>query len=1114
MLIVYNRKYEYETKLTSMKNYLSFFLILIVSAITNAQDNSTMLNQKVLIKPGKYKLIEVIEKLNSVKGLNITYDANSLPLQSMVSITDEMSTVAMVLDNIQKTLPVEYQVKGNYIILKKKKSNTKFKITGMVTDSANNAPMAATSIYIKGETSGTVSNDDGSYSISLIPGEYTLVYRFIGYNDEIRNINLAGDVTMNISLSQSTSQIGEVRVTKQRDLWGKIDRGRNISSLDSKKIELLNNNNATDALQASMPGVWSTSTSGAPGDHQKVVIRGLNTLFGCTDPLYIIDGVAVPIVDQHSLGIADLNIYDIENITVLKDASSTSLYGYQGGNGVVIIDTKRYNGESHISFSTKFGVQSVSKRYDLMDTKDFLAALDTASKNGVSGIRQFYPPDTTKNMQNTNWQNTLFQLGIIHEYQLSGSGNFHNYKFYISGNYYTHGGIIANSDYSRYTVSANVGRDISKKLSIELNVRSSLQSNLNNLDYYMGNNLILQGINKSPLMKSTPDSFYYNPVSTSALNRVKALRIYFNYPLLNNQETTDSLIKNTQNALNVNSNTINLMAKFNLTDDIFINGSSSVSFRNNFYSSSIKYQYTPISNNYMKSNEHYLLFNQQLNLSWHKTTGDNEFIVVAGYRNYADNAYWNLDTIENVNNLSDIYLKNSLAINGNQGSVSRFIQSFAAHVNYNYKKKYFVSLVSNYESLTIDNFNAGGNFFPSVALIWDISKEDALKHLTWLSQFNVYGNWGIVGNYPLNALSHDFYTNYNFNYYDTVINGKAVSQLANHFLKQEIINEYNFGTNVNMFNNRIKFTADYYLKNSTNLVIMRDIPLYYGGGRMFINLGKLQNTGIEFSLDADVINTANFEWLSSFAISTNRQRVSYIGDGQNQLNYYTSDVLVPEFEVKANEEVGVIKGYKYEGSWSDSDAFQQNKLGLKYPFVHVNGDKFAKNSNVHSVVLNDSDKVILGKTLPDYTWHWTNTFVYKNFSCEFVWYGVAGVSKYNATRAASYMAATNKGTLAFLKIGQSTLNDSAFYQSSFFVENASFIRLKQLTFAYCVPKKIYKIATLTLSLSFENLVTITPYSGYDPEASIYTDNSFSDFAVDRGAYPNPKSVYFTLKLDF
>ncbi len=485
-------------------------LFSMFSFMLHAQDNITEIQIQLPFQ--SESIGNILKYLEKNYGILFSYIAKDIPVDKQVTIKSAKTTLSRLLSEMFTGTDIQFSVTAKQVVLKKvPKTNAKYKITGMVLDSSSHEPLAGTNIFIKGENSGTVGNSEGSYSINLYPGEYTLVYRFIGFKDEERIINVAGDMSVDIILRPSTSQIDEVKITKQRDLWGKIETGRNISSLDSKKIELLNNNNATDILQASMPGVWSSSTSGAPGDHQKVVIRGLNTLFGCTDPLYIIDGVAVPIVDTHSLGIADLNIYDIENITVLKDASSTSLFGYQGGNGVVIIDTKRYKGESHISFSTKFGVQSVTKRYDLMNTKDFLAALDTTAKNGVSGIQQFYPSDTTKNLQSSNWQNKLFQLGIIHEYQLSGSGSIGKNKFYISGNYYTHGGIISNSSYSRYTLSANVGRDISKKLSVELNVRSSLQKNFNNLDYYMGNDLILETINKSPLMNSTPDTFYFGP---------------------------------------------------------------------------------------------------------------------------------------------------------------------------------------------------------------------------------------------------------------------------------------------------------------------------------------------------------------------------------------------------------------------------------------------------------------------------------------------------------------------------------------------------------------------------------------------------------------------------
>jgi TonB-dependent starch-binding outer membrane protein SusC len=1091
-------------------------LFSIVSCFLQAQTNLSEMQIQIPSQP--QTIGTMLKYLEKKYGILFSYIEKDIPLDRPIVIKDSKLKLNELLSEIFAGTHIQFSISTKQVILRKvPKPNIKLKITGFVTDSVNNEPMAGTNIYIKGTNSGTVSNDDGSYFFNLAPGEYSVVFHFIGYKEEEQNIELSDDRVLNVTLKPSTSQIQEIKITKQRNFWGNMDLGRNITTLDSKKIEKLNNNNATDALQASMPGVWSTSTSGAPGDHQKVVIRGLNTLFGCTDPLYIVDGVAVPIVNIHSLGIADLNIHDIESITVLKDASSTSLYGYQGGNGVIIIDTKKYNGKSYISFSTKFGIQKVPRKLDLMNTKDFLSCLDTSQKNNIANIKKFYPT-YDNSLQSTDWQDALFKNGIVHEYQLSGSGNFKNNRFYISGNYYSHGGIVTNSNYIRYTLNANVGRNVTKKLSLEINARSSFQKNKNNLDMYLGNDVIIKGINKSPLFNSTPDSFYNDPPHPPDPKKYPymytASRSYYYYNNFYNSNSNDnyfgtnksfqSVVNSTDNTLEVNSNAVGLAAKYILTDKLFLNATSTVTFRNNYYAAG--------GINYLRTDEHYLLFNQQINLNYHRVFGNNEFTLVSGYRNYADNAYWFTDSITN-NNLTGNYLENSLAINGRQGSVSRFIQSYSAHLNYNFKKKYFISLVANYEDLTLDYRKVGGNLFPSVAFICDISKEFGMSQVNWLNQFNVYTNIGITGNYPLNALSHDFYTNYNYYYPDTTVRGKVLTQLSNHDLKQEIITEKNIGTDIHLFNNRLRITADYYIKNSSNLILLRDIPLYYNGGKMLINIGKLENKGKELLVDADILNSNNFTWVTSFSISSNHQRVLYIGD-ENMLTFFNYDILIPEFEVKPNEEVGVIKGYKYLGIWTTHDAQEQNKSGNAFPYINSAGSKYQKVHKGSSYNLNDSDKIILGKTLPDYTWHWTNSIVYKNFSIDMVWYSVMGVSKYNGTKASTYMAATNRGTLSLLQFGRTSLSDTGFYQSSYFVEDASFLRLKQLTLSYRVPKKIYQVASIIVSLSFDNLITITKYSGYDPEASIYTDNTFSDFAVDRGAYPVPKSVFMTLKLDF
>ena len=218
-------------------------------------------------------------------------------------------------------------------------------------------------------------------------------------------------------------------------------------------------------------------------------------------------------------------------------------------------------------------------------------------------------------------------------------------------------------------------------------------------------------------------------------------------------------------------------------------------------------------------------------------------------------------------------------------------------------------------------------------------------------------------------------------------------------------------------------------------------------------------------------------------------------------------------------------GYKYLGKWDNSTALISNGVinsgGSKYLKIDTtltgidltDLSNLLELNNLRNHPLNEKDKVNLGNSIPDYTWYWSNTLIYKNFSMDFLWYGVAGVSKYNATKAATYMAGTNREVNNFLQPGRTTLSDPNFYQSSYFVEDASFIRLKRITFTYLVPERFVKYGDLRLSVSFDNFLTITKYSGYDPEASIYTDNSFSDFAIDRGAYPVPKSVYFTIKLD-
>jgi TonB-linked SusC/RagA family outer membrane protein len=1088
---------------------LIFIALCSCSFLLKGQD---IANLEASLPTKDLRVDSVFALLRAQHSIVFSY-SNSLKTATVVHFDKTTLTVLEIIKTLASQTEMNYKLQGRKILLFSKKK--KHFVNGIIKDNANGEILPGTSVRLKGTNYGVSADEKGFYQLRIEEGNYTLSFSSIGFEIEDKEISVFGETELNVSLKISTSPIDEVKVTKQRNFWRNLDVGRNISTLDSKKIETLNTNNAADILQASMPGVWSTQSSGAPGDHQKVKIRGINSIFGCTDPLYIIDGVAVPIVNLHSLGIADLNIHDIESITVLKDASSNAIYGYQGGNGVIIVDTKR-GGESHISFSTKMGIQRVPRKLNLMSSKDFLTSMDSAKKNHVDLIRIYYP-EYQDTLKNTDWQNELFQDGILNEYQLSGSGKIGKTSFYLSGNYYTHQGIINTSTYKRYNATANFGRNITKKLSAEINIRSSLQKNTNNLDTYNGNDLILKGINYAPMFKSLADSFYYYPRSPIykrnnliELPSIISNRNYYMYSLISlypySKIPIDSILHSNSNTLDVQSNTFDLRLKYFIMDNLYANAASSLSLRNNLYQSDIRVE---PDTNYMKSNEHYILFNQQININYQKYLNEHEILITSGYRNYADNAYWKLDSITKRDHTENIYLKNSLALNADHGAVIRQIQSFSALLNYNYSKKYFLSLVANYETLTVNRSYNITALYPSASISWDLSHEFLINRLTWLNECSIFANWGRVGNMPLNALSEDVYskTRYRYTYNDTDMYGSAITQLANHNLKPEMITEYNVGFNIGFLNNRIRFMADYYYKTSDDLIAIRDIPYYYNSGRMIYNIGKLVNEGKEFSFDVDVVSSMNFKWTSSFAISTNMLRVKKITD-VSELQFYNSDILIPDFEVKENQELGVIKGYQFIGRWTTEDSLKKVKS-----FINSRGSKFYKPDSVH-LKFSDKDQVVLGKSMPDYTWHWQNTLEYRNFTLEILWYGVKGVSKFNATKVSTFMAGTSQEVNNFMQSRNTTLSDSIFYQSSYFVEDASFIRLKQLTIAYNFPKKMFNKANVRLSLSFDNFFTITKYTGYDPEATIYTDNSFSDYAVDRGAYPNPKSVYLTLNMDF
>jgi len=628
-----------------------------------------------------------------------------------------------------------------------------------------------------------------------------------------------------------------------------------------------------------------------------------------------------------------------------------------------------------------------------------------------------------------------------------------------------------------------------------------MQDNLNNQDEYYGNRLLFEGINKPPCIECIPDSLFYNPNTGETRQRA----YIYDYASLNDIETPESIIDNNYRELNIYSHNISAFARLQIAEHLGMDFMESIMIRNSFYNSDFDYysSYLSKSSANFKSSENVILFNHQFNVNYNNSFGKNNLGLVAACRLYNDNLWWEVDSM-NKYLPAHYYLKNSMASYGLKGSVLRSLNSFIGHLSYNYRNTYFLSAVANVSNVKEGLYTHYYNLFPSLAVSWELAQEKPLRVISWLNHLNLYINWGQSGNYPLNGLSNDLFEEILFT--DTATSKyPAVSQFANHKLKHENTAETDFGIKSSFFNERLNINASYFFKKISNQIIMRDIPYYYGGGKMYLNIGCITIAGIEIGIESVPVQTQKFTWLLKFNFSATEQEVKKLADGEPML-FKDYDLLFPDFVIKEGDPLGNIYGYQCLGRWTKADDINRNRSYIK------NGGMKYLNADSSNRFLNSKDKVIIGNSIPDYTWNFSSYFQYGNFSLDLNWYAVWGVDKFNATRAAGYITNNNPEIIPF--IADSVQLRSIFYESSAFIDDASFIRLKTIILGYEPDRKLLNRFGWKFSMGLENMLTFTSYKGFDPEATIFTDNNFSDNAIDRGAYPNPKGFFASITLIF
>lgn len=980
-------------------------------------------------------------------------------------------------------------------------------VSGKVVSAEDGEPLPGVNVILKGDPTGspvgTVTDFDGNYQISVPDTESVLVFSSVG--SVMQEVTVGNKSVIDVTMESDIQALSEVIVVgygtqEKKDVTGAI------GSVDAKDFEGQPIIRMDQILQGRAAGVNVTNSSGAPGGNVRIRIRGANSINGNNDPLYVIDGFV-------GGDFNDINPSDIENIQVLKDASSTAIYGSRGSNGVILITTKSGKiGEPKFSFTTRFNSSSVLNTWDLMDAGTFAeVANQRATDIGTTPIFTSQEVADFKANGGTDWQDELFRAATGQEYQLDYSGGNENVKYFISGNYLDQEGILINSSFKRYSLRTNVSSKLTDKLDARLKL-NFIRRETNNVsgDGNIGSSVggvtgwapttPAYDANGFPTVRDDVSSIKGNPIE-AALND------------------------------NLNENN-NFMANGGLVYE-FIDGLTlDVGFGASYVNLQSKtFSLGSISNNPTASRQSTeFLFLQNTNtLNYHKVFANvHDFSATA----VLESQLKKTDQFgANASGLQFPDLKyNNITLAGGVGTNSYFekqtIQSLIGRVNYQYDSKYLITASVRRDGSS--KFRGDNRFstFPSVALGWRLSEESFIPSNIF-EDLKLRGSWGQTGSQGIGVygtvtsfLTGDFDAATSFQN-GTITPGIKIGNPGNPNLKWETTTQSNIGIDVLILNGRLGITADYFQKSTTDLLLAQPLPQYTGGGTISTNVGETENKGFEFSVSSTVIDNPSFRWTTSMNASFLKNKVVSLSD--NEMIFVDGDVgagitNLPEGVLMPGQPLTSYWGLKYLGTWKTDQAAEAALYG------NVPGDSKYEDLNGDNVIGGD-DYQIIGTGIPETLLGWNNTLEYSNFSMNIFFQAMGGYDKWNFTygQAISAIADAREVTHSDIlnrwteenqtDIPAFSSTDVIELQSSRFIEDGSFIRLKNVSLNYDFPISQEKGIKLGLMLAATNLLTITDYKGLDPES--YSNRGGADNrGADGGSYPNARTYTVGINLNF
>ena len=1002
-------------------------------------------------------------------------------------------------------------------------------LTGKVVSSTDNKPSSGATVSIKGDkrTASVGAAENGSFTIQAPPGHFVLEVTAVGYEPrEIPSTGIAEEPFV-IALKETAKGLNEVVVvgygtTKKKDLTG------SVGLVQMGNTEQTPITGTSQMLEGTVAGVQVTQTNAQPGSSFTVRVRGTNSISYSSDPLYVVDGY--PGAD------ITLNPNDIESITVLKDASATAIYGSRGANGVVMITTKKgVSGKSTLNFDMYTGIQQVSKELKMMNGTQFATYLDSvtaiANRAGSPASAKALPYTAAQIASlgaGTNWQKDLFRTAPISNYSLSFSGGNLDSHHYLSISYFDQQGIILNSDYHRGVIRYNVDHKVSNKIRIGFNSQGSYdyqhKANVNTNGGSTGGTLLdALRFNPAVPLKDSTGAYTYqnaplgyidpmgNPVAAAVYNsdRVANIRVLTN--LYGEYEVINGL---------------KLKANFggellNTREDIFRPTTTYLGANTNGYAA------VNTNNNY-----DYLM---EYTANYNKTWGIHSIEVLGGWT-YQEWLYKSANTTGtslSSNSYGTDNLGVAAAISSSSNTSKNTLASGLARINYHLMDKYLFTVSWRADGSSRFGTNNKWSYFPSGAIGWRASDEKFIQNIKAISDLKLRASYGVTGNQDISDyLSLMQYTTNTYFLDGSRVVGISPNNLANPNLKWESTAQFDGGLDLGVLNNRITFTGDYYNKKTTNLLYNVTLPSTSGFTTMLQNVGSVRNYGFEFSVNTVNVQTKLIHWSTTVNFSRNLNKILNLGGVPYQYTGNVSTSLFPSGGqnsaiLEVGQPFGSFYGYKFLGIWQSQD--QITKSGTKEAvkpgdphYADLNGD-----SNVTA-----ADRTIIGHALPKFTYGFSSDLSVGPFSLFVLIQGVYGDNILNENKIEMENGTTSDNKFAYVAkdswvpgavnnnrlpyIG-STLRRSLGVTSDI-MEDGSYVRLKTVTLSYKIPlprlTSVFKSASIYIT--GQNLITMTHYSGYDPEVNSYPNSSgnYTSLNTDYNPYPNIRSYLAGVRFGF